>query len=58
MSCCKIGCDKKPVKEQEVAFRNHQGYIIRTKIRWCKEHCPECILEDFTQVDLLKQGGY
>ena len=58
MSCCKIGCKNEAVKEQEVAFRNHHGYIIRTKIGWCKDHAPECILEDFSQVDLLKDGGY
>lgn len=58
MTCCKVGCNGEVVAEQEIAFKNHQGYIVRTKIQWCEKHRPECILEDFTHVDLLKHGGY
>ena len=55
--CCKIGCPEIPVKHQEIAYRNRHGYLIRNEIWWCKEHSPESILEDFTQVDLLKNDG-
>jgi hypothetical protein len=58
MACCKIGCGKDAVSEQEVAFINHQGYVIRTKIQWCEEHKPESIFEDYSQASLMKQKGY
>jgi hypothetical protein len=57
MPCCKIGCEYEPVQSQEIAFRNQAGYIVRGKIEWCEKHAPECILEDFAQVDILRDRG-
>lgn len=60
MICCKIGCQATKediVATQEIAYRNESGNIIRTRIAWCAEHEPTCILGDFTNVDLLRHGG-
>ena len=57
--CCKIGCKNIDlVAEQEIAFVKEDGSIVRSKIRWCKEHQPECILDGFEPQDLLRHGGY
>jgi len=56
--CCKIGCCNEAVKCQEIGFRNHHGYLIHTHIGWCKDHKPECIFDEFTQTDLLRDKGY
>ena len=58
MPCCKIGCDEPVFETQEVAFRNHQGYIIRTRIEWCKDHAPGCILDEVTDEEILRDRGY
>ena len=58
MSCCKIGCKNVPIKEQEIAFKNRQGCLIRTNVQWCKDHGPENIFEEFAPEDLLRDGGY
>jgi len=59
MTCCKIGCQETDtVAQQEVAFRNQQGFIVRTKIEWCANHQPETILEPITPVDILRDKGY
>ena len=61
--CCKIGCTIKMgdnPQSQEIAYRTVNGSIIRSRIYWCTEHTPTCILDDFSNVDLLKNkgGGY
>jgi hypothetical protein len=44
---------------QHISFKNHQGYIIRTKIEWCRDHCPEHILKDAgaDNLELLRESG-
>lgn len=57
--CCKIGCTSKEcdiVSRQEIMFRNEKREVIKTHILWCKEHTPECILDDFTHLDSLRES--
>jgi len=62
MACCKIGCkniehiDK--FQEKELAFINTFGQIVKIKIQYCKDHSPENILDEFTDVDIMRHFGY
>ena len=58
MECCKIGCKNTSIiKSQKIAFRNIDGYIVRTAIAWCSDHSPESVLADFEEVELLRDKG-
>jgi hypothetical protein len=57
MDCCKIGCTEEPKQCQDIAYRNQQGSLIRNKICWCKEHSPDCVLECFEPIELLRDKG-
>lgn len=60
MPCCKVGCRNEDMAGcQHISFKNHQGYIIRTKIEWCRDHCPEHILKDAgaDNLELLRESG-
>jgi len=62
MACCVIGCkcdpDRDIVWEIPIEFKNHNGDMISTKIKGCRDHVPPDIFKRVTPEQKLFDKGY
>lgn len=56
MNCCKIGCNKEPIRKQRICFINESGYMIHCYIQWCADHQPADIMIE-NEIEIVNDRG-